>query len=70
MTLIPTLNPPADGRRPEQPDVAKALVMAEIAGIVVEGGAIITTLGSGTLELRLATGEIFHLGEGTVTRIA
>jgi hypothetical protein len=70
MTLILTLNLPEDRGRPEQPDVAKALVMAELARIVEEGGAIIDTLESGTLELRLATGEIFHLGEGTVTRIA
>jgi len=70
MTLIPTLNLPKGGRRPKEPDVAKAPVMAALAGIVAEGGAVIATLESGTLELRLATGEIFHLGEGTVTRIA
>jgi hypothetical protein len=70
MTLILTLNLPEGRGRPEEPDVAKALVMAELARIVEEGGAIIATLESGTLELRLATGEIFHLGEGTVTRIA
>jgi alpha-D-ribose 1-methylphosphonate 5-triphosphate synthase subunit PhnG len=27
-------------------------------------------LESGALELRLATGEIYHLGEETVTRVA
>src|SRR3954468_3460298 len=69
MTPILTLNLPKDGGRPEEPDVAKALVMAALARSVEEGGAVIATLESGTLELRLATGEIFHLGEGTVTRI-
>jgi hypothetical protein len=70
MTLILTLNLPKGGGPPEEPDVAKALVMAGLARIVEEGGAIIAALESGTLELRLATGEIFHLAEGTVTRIA
>ena len=54
----------------EHPDVAKALVMAALARIVEKGDAVIATLESGTLELRLATGEIFHLGEGILTRIA
>ena len=70
MTLICAQDLTADGGRPEDPNVAKALVMAELAGIVAEGGAVIVSLESGTLELRLATGEIFHLGEETVTRIA
>jgi hypothetical protein len=70
MTLIPTLNLLKGGRRPKDPDVAKTLVMAALARIVEEGGAVIAMLESGTLELRLETGEIFHLGEGTVTRIA
>jgi hypothetical protein len=48
----------------ENPIVAKALVMAALARMIDEGGAVIATLESGTLELRLATGEIFHLGEG------
>ena len=32
--------------------------------------AVIATLESGTIELRLATGEVFHLGDKVVTRIA
>jgi alpha-D-ribose 1-methylphosphonate 5-triphosphate synthase subunit PhnG len=44
--------------------------MAELARIVEEGGAVTARLESGAIELRLATGEIFHLGEETVTRIA
>jgi hypothetical protein len=51
-------------------DVVKALVIAGLADIVVEGGATMAALESGAVELRLATGEIFHLGEATVTRIA
>jgi hypothetical protein len=34
------------------------------------GGAAIAALESGSLELRLATGEIFHLREGTIARVA
>jgi hypothetical protein len=69
MTLIFAPNLAEDGGALEDPNVAKALVMAELARIVDEGGALIVTLESGTLELRLATGEIFHLGEAAVTRI-
>jgi alpha-D-ribose 1-methylphosphonate 5-triphosphate synthase subunit PhnG len=46
------------------------LVMAELARIVEEGAAVIATLGCGTIELRLGTGEVFRLGETAVTRIA
>jgi hypothetical protein len=42
--------------------------MAGLACIVEAGGAV--ALESGTLELRLGTGEIFHLGEDAITRIA
>jgi hypothetical protein len=67
MTPNLAMNLPAGG---EQPEEARALVLAELARIVSESGGITTTLESGTLELRLATGEIFHLGTETVTRIA
>lgn len=70
MTLICAQDPMAEGGRPEEPNRAKVLVMAELASIVEQGGAVIATLESGTLELRLATGEIFHLGEKTLTRVA
>ena len=64
-----TLNLAVDGGL-NNPVVAKAVVMVALARIVDEGGGVIATLESGALELRLATGEIFHLGEGMVTRIA
>ena len=70
MTLILALNPAEDGSRPEDQDVAKALVMAGVGRIVEDGGAVLIPLQSGVLELRLLSGEIFHLGETTVTRIA
>lgn len=70
MTLIFAPNLTGGGGGLEDPDVAKALVMAELARIVEQGDAVIITLESGTLELRLETGEIFHLGEAAVTRIA
>jgi len=70
MTLILASNLVEDGSAPNDPDVAKTLVMAELARIVEEGDAVIVTLESGTLGLRLATGEVFLLGEKAVTRIA
>ena len=70
MMVILALNPGEDGTRPGDAEVAKAIVMAKIARIVEKGDAVITTLDSGVLELRFATGEILHLGEETVTRIA
>ena len=70
MTLIVNSNLADEGGALEDPHMAKALVMAEIARIVEEGAAVIATLGSGTIELRLGTGEVFRLGETAVTRIA
>jgi hypothetical protein len=70
MTLIINSNVSDEGSALEDPDVAKALVMAELARIVEEGAAVIATLESGTIELRLVTGEVFRLGETAVTRIA
>ena len=70
MTLILNSNMADGGSAPGNPDVAKALVMAELARIVEEGAAVIATLESGTIELRLATGEVFHLDDKVVTRIA
>jgi hypothetical protein len=70
MTLIHALDPAADTGPPDDPEEAKALVMAEFARIAGEGRAVLVTLESGTVELSLATGEIFHLGEEAITRIA
>lgn len=55
---------------PGDADVVKAIIMAKLPHIVSKGGAVTETLESGIVELRFATGEIFHLGEKTVTRIA
>ena len=70
MTLILYSKLADEGGALENADVAKALVMAELARIVEEGGAVIATLESGTIELRLATGEVFHLDDKALTRIA
>jgi hypothetical protein len=70
MTLVPNSNLVDERGAPENSDVAKALVVAELVRIVEEGAAVIATLESGTIELRLATGEVFHLGDKVVTRIA
>ena len=70
MTLILNSNVADEESALEDPDVAKALVVAELARIVEEGAAVIATLGCGAIELRLGTGEVFRLGETAVTRIA
>jgi hypothetical protein len=70
MILIPAASPLEDRSWPEDLDTAKALFMVEVARIVEEGRGKVATLESGALELRLANGEIFHLGEQSVTRIA
>ncbi len=70
MMLIHTLTPAEEAGWKLAPDMAKALVMAAVARIVEAGNAAIVVLESGTIELRLVTDEIFHLGERTVTRIA
>jgi hypothetical protein len=70
MTLILNSNVADEESALENADVAKALVLAELARIVEEGAAVIATLESGTIQLRLATGEVFRLGETAVTRIA
>ena len=54
---------------PEDLAAAKALFMTEVAHIIGEGRGAITRLESGILELRLATGEIYHLDERSITRI-
>jgi len=55
--------------RPDD-EAAKALVMAQVARIVEEGRAAVTQLGSGLFELSFTTGEVFHLGDEGITRIA
>jgi hypothetical protein len=70
MTLILISNLADEGGTLEDPDVAKALVMAELVRIVEEGAGVMVALDSGTLELRLASGEVFQLGETAITRIA
>jgi hypothetical protein len=70
MMFIPAACPLEDRSWPEDVDAAKAMFMTEVACIVADGRGDITKLNSVTLELRLATGEIFHLGEQSVTRIA
>lgn len=59
-----------NGGAPEDSDLAKMLVMAELARVVEEGAGVMVALEAGTLELRLATGEVFHLGETAIKRIA
>jgi hypothetical protein len=70
MTFIPALNSGEEQAQSGDADVRKAIVMAEITRLVDDGDAVLAPLESGRLELRLATGEVFHLGEGSVTRVA
>jgi hypothetical protein len=70
MMCVPAPCPLEDRRWPRDVDAAKAMFMTEVARIVADGRGDITKRNSVTIELRLATGEIFHLGEQSVTRIA
>jgi hypothetical protein len=54
---------------PAELDVAKASVIAEIDWLVVAAVAVLVILEAGAQELHLASGEIFLLGEKTITRI-
>jgi hypothetical protein len=49
---------------------AKQLVLFAIGRFVREDEAALEMLANGDFELRLAIGEIFHLSETTLTRIA
>jgi hypothetical protein len=49
---------------------AVAFVIAGLVHIVGERRGSMKRLDSGLMELRLATGEIFHLGKKTITRVA
>jgi len=49
---------------------AMARVIAELVHTVGESRGSLKRLDSGVAELRLATGEIFHLTKKTVTRVA
>jgi hypothetical protein len=70
MTLVPPRLTEQKARGDDAPDLARALVMAAVARAVAADRAATVALEPGTVELRLATGEIFHLSERTVTRIA
>jgi hypothetical protein len=70
MKPIPVPSLAEDKRRPEDPGEAKVLVLVALAHIVEGGGAVVTIPGASTRELRFVTGEIFQLGEETITRVA
>jgi hypothetical protein len=50
-------------------DPDKALVMAWIGDLIRGGHAEWGVLGNGDIEVRFMTGEVFHLGEATITRV-
>jgi hypothetical protein len=70
MTFILAVNPKDEAVRFGDAGAARAVIMAEVARLVEEGDATIVTFESGTVEMRLMTGAIFHLGTNSVTRIA
>ncbi|MEO5757367.1 MAG: hypothetical protein ABIQ51_10995 [Mesorhizobium sp.] len=51
-------------------DAAKALVMTAIGQMVDDGAAEWSLAATGEIELRLATGEVFLLGDQEITRLA
>ena len=57
-----------DCDEPENP--AMASIIAELIHIVGESRGSMKRLNSSLMELRLETGEIFHLGKETITRVA
>jgi hypothetical protein len=70
MMFMPATNRLEDRNWPEDWDAAKTLFMTEVKRLVEEGRGDLVKLESGMLELRLTTGEIYHLGEQSITRIA
>ncbi len=69
MMFIPVANPAEDRGWPEDVETAKTLFMTQFARLVEEGRGELARLESGTLELRLATGEIYQLHDQSITRI-
>ena len=59
-----------NGSRPKRVDDAKLLVMVAIGQMVDDGKAEWSRAATGEIELRLLTGEVFLLGEISVTRLA
>lgn len=53
----------------QRADDAKSLVLAAIGNLIDDGKAEWGRTASGETELRLSTGEVFELGEGSVTRV-
>ena len=53
----------------ESADLARTEVIKYLASIVSDGFAKSTELANGDVELTLLSGETFHLGEATVTRV-
>jgi hypothetical protein len=66
---MPAISQLEDRTWPEDSDAAKTMFMTEVTRLVEEGRGDLVKLESGTLELRLTTGEIYHLGERSITRI-
>jgi hypothetical protein len=70
MAAISALNLLGDLDDLESQDPVTAFVIAELLHIAGEHHASISRLESGEVEIRFPTGEIFHLGKETITRVA
>jgi hypothetical protein len=70
MAMILTTKLSGGAEQPDAPPGAEALVVAAIARMVSQGDARMIALESGARQLHLSTGEAFHLGPTSVTRIA
>ena len=58
-----------DAGKRRDSDPAKAAVLAYVERLVRGGLARRSEIDNGVIELTLASGEVFHLGETSVTRI-
>ena len=70
MMFMPVANQLEDKNSLEDSNAAKALFMTEVASLVEAGRGELVRLECGTLELHLTSGEIYHLDEQSITRIA
>jgi hypothetical protein len=70
MIATSALHLPENFDEPEEADWAVALVISELVRVVDEDRASMRQLESGAIEFRLLTGEVFHLDDETITRVA
>ena len=70
MTATSAQSPLEDLDELENPDWATAFVIAGLVRVFGKGHAAMHRLESGAIEIRLPAGEVFHLDDETITRVA